>query len=96
MTPTSESIRATLKELIVDGLNLEGVTPKMIEDDQAVFGEEFGLDSVDALELMVMIEKRFGVKIEGREIDAATFESVSTLAAFVESLLAEQGQAEPA
>lgn len=94
-TSTSQSTRASLKELIIEGLNLEGMTPEMIEDDQPVFGEGLGLDSIDALELMVMIEKRFGVTIEGREIDAEAFGSISRLAAFVDGLRAEQGTIEP-
>lgn len=92
---TTDSIRSTLKNLIIQGLNLDGMTPDMIGDDQPIFGEELGLDSVDALELMVMIEKEFGVTIEGREIDPETFSSVSTLADFVEELQAERGKTEP-
>lgn len=95
-TSTADPTRATLKELIIRGLNLEGMTPEMIEDDQPVFGEGLGLDSVDALELMVMIEKEFGVTIEGREIDPEAFGSVSSLATFVEDLRAEQGKTESA
>ena len=87
---TTNSIRATIKELIIKGLNLDGMTPDMIGDEQPLFGEELGLDSVDALELMVMMEKHFEVKIEGREIDPETFRSVATLAAFVELLQAER------
>lgn len=89
---TLETTRATLKVLMIEGLNLEGMTPEMIEDDQPVFGEGLGLDSIDALELMVMIEKEFGVTIEGREIDPETFSSVASLARFVEGLRAEQGK----
>lgn len=89
---TLETTRAALKVLMIEGLNLEGMTPEMIEDDQPVFGEGLGLDSIDALELMVMIEKEFGVTIEGREIDPETFSSVASLARFVEGLRAEQGK----
>jgi acyl carrier protein len=92
MSSTLETTRASLKVLIIEGLNLEGMTPDMIEDDQPVFGEGLGLDSIDALELMVMIEKEFGVTIEGREIDPETFRSISSLAEFVEGLRAEQGK----
>ena len=91
-TSAADSTRATIKTLIIQGLNLEGMTPEMIEDDQPIFGDGLGLDSVDALELMVMIEKEFGVTIEGREIDPEAFGSVSSLAAFVEELRAEQAK----
>lgn len=93
---TTDSTRAKIKTLIIQGLNLEGMTPEMIEDDQPIFGDGLGLDSVDALELMVMIEKEFGVTIEGREIDPEAFGSVNSLAAFVEELRAEQDKNEPA
>ncbi len=93
-TPTTEAIRAKLKTLIIEGLHLDGMTPEMIGDDQQIFGEELGLDSVDALELMVMIEKEYGVTIEGREIDPETFRSVATLADFVQELQAERSPAE--
>ena len=95
-TSTESTTRSTLKVLIIEGLNLEGMTPEMIGDDDPIFGEGLGLDSVDALELMVMIEKRFGVTIESREIDPEAFGSISSLATFVEELQAEQGKSTPA
>lgn len=73
-----------LKEQIIDALNLEEMTPEDIENDAPLFGEGLGLDSIDALELIVLLEKHYGIKLanpaEGKEI----FKSVSTIAAFVE------------
>ncbi len=74
----------TLKEQIIDALNLEEMTPEDIENDAPLFGEGLGLDSIDALELIVLLEKHYGIKLanpaEGKDI----FKSVSTIAAYVE------------
>ena len=72
-----------IKRLIVDSLNLEGMKPEMIEDDAPLFGEGLGLDSVDALELVVALEKEFGIKIKSQEIGREVFSSVSTLSEFI-------------
>jgi acyl carrier protein len=84
------AIRARLKEIIIQSLNLEGMTPEHIEDEAPLFGEGLGLDSVDALELVVALEKEYSVRIEGEEASREAFTSVATLAAYVETL---QGRA---
>lgn len=73
-----------IKRLIVESLNLEGMRPEMIEDETPLFGEGLGLDSVDALELVVALEKEFGIKIKSQEIGREVFSSVSTLSQFIE------------
>ena len=76
----SEAVAATpdrIKRLIVESLNLEGMRPEMIEDEAPLFGEGLGLDSVDALELVVALEKEFGIKIKSQEIGREVFSSVS-------------------
>jgi len=78
--------RSTIKRLIVKSLNLDGMTPESIQDDQPLFGQGLGLDSVDALELVVALEKEFCVRIESEEIDRKVFASVAHLAAFVDTL----------
>jgi acyl carrier protein len=72
-----------IKRLIVESLNLEGMRPEMIEDEAPLFGEGLGLDSVDALELVVALEKEFGIKIKSQEIGREVFSSVSTLSEFI-------------
>ena len=86
--PTNAEIRARIKELIVESLNLEGMEPAAIGDEQPLFGEGdgLGLDSVDALEMLVALEQEFGVRIEGQEIDPEAFATVARLAAMVEEL----------
>jgi acyl carrier protein len=80
----SESLRLAVKSLIVEALMLEDVQPSEIEDDAPLFGEGLGLDSIDALELAIAIDKRFGVKIEAEdERNRETFRSVANLAAHI-------------
>jgi acyl carrier protein len=77
------TLRSELKSLIVSTLNLEGVDPASIKDDGPLFGAGLGLDSVDALELMVAIEKKYGLKLQAHETDRSAFASVSALAGMV-------------
>jgi acyl carrier protein len=87
-----EATRARLKSIIIKYLNLEGMTPEMIEDQAPLFGEGLGLDSVDALELVVALEKEYGIRIENPEASREAFTSVATLAAFVEQQAAAASQ----
>jgi acyl carrier protein len=77
----SEALQATIKRLIVDALMLEDIEASEIEDDAPLFGAGLGLDSIDALELAIAIDKKFGVKIEAEdERNKEIFRSVSSLA----------------
>lgn len=73
----------TLKEQIIDALNLEEITPEDIENNEPLFGAGLGLDSIDALELIVILDRHYGIKLanpaEGKEI----FKSVSSIADYV-------------
>ncbi|MDB4988874.1 MAG: Acyl carrier protein [Myxococcaceae bacterium] len=76
----SDSLQQSVKRLIVEALMLEDVVPDEIVDDAPLFGEGLGLDSIDALELAIAIDKRFGVKIEAEdERNKEIFRSVSSL-----------------
>ncbi len=88
LTRDSAATRATLKRLIVDSLHLDGMAPDQIQDDAPLFGEGLGLDSVDALELVVAIEKEFGIKIQSQEVGKEAFASVAALAKFIDGRLA--------
>jgi acyl carrier protein len=72
-----------LKKLIIATLKLEEVNPEDIEDDGQLFGTGLGLDSIDALELVVALEKKYGVAIPDSEVGERVFRSVNTLAQFV-------------
>lgn len=79
-----EELIKELKEEIIEALNLEEMTPDDIDDNEALFGDGLGLDSIDALELIVLLEKKYGIKLanpaEGREI----FKSVASIAAYID------------
>lgn len=80
----SDPLAARLKTLIVETLKLDDVRPEDIPDDEPLFGSpRFGLDSIDALELVLKLEKEFGVKIGSSEESRKALGSVSTLAAFI-------------
>lgn len=78
-------IRTTLKTLIIETLDLEDVSPEDIIDDEPLFGEGLGLDSIDALELGLAIKKTFDVKIEANsEKTKEHFYSINNLVQFIE------------
>jgi acyl carrier protein len=85
MEPDLAATAERVKRLIVENLHLDGLTPDMIDENAPLFGEGLGLDSVDALELVVAVEKEFGIKIKTNEIGREVFSSVSTLAQFIAS-----------
>ncbi len=73
-----------IKELIVESLMLEDVTPEEIETEEPLFVDGLGLDSIDALELAISLEKKYGVKLDASDEEKrAVFECVRTLAKFV-------------
>lgn len=76
-------LKLELKEKIIEQLNLEDVSVAEIGDTDQLFGDGLGLDSIDALELIVMLDKDYGIKLadpkEGRKI----FESVETMANYI-------------
>ena len=85
------STRDRIKKIIVQDLHLDEYVPEQIPDDAPLFGSGLGLDSVDALELVVAMEREFGIKIQSQEVGKEAFGSVATLAAFVDGRLAAGG-----
>jgi acyl carrier protein len=72
-----------LKKEIIEELNLEDIKPEDIDVDAPLFGEGLGLDSIDALELIVLLEKNYGIKIEDPKEGRKIFTSVRTMADFI-------------
>lgn len=77
------ALKQRLKELLVEGLRLDEVLPGDIRDSEPIFGEGLGLDSIDALELAVIVEEAFDVSIPDEEVGKVAFASIDALADFV-------------
>ena len=80
---STAGLRSELKRLIVAELNLKGRDPETFEDDAPLFGTGLGLDSLDALQLAMVIEEKLGVRIPEGEEARAVFRSVRTIAEYV-------------
>jgi acyl carrier protein len=78
-----EDLKLELKQQIIAALNLEDVKPEEIADDAPLFGDGLGLDSIDALELIVMMEKHYGIKLSDPSQGKAIFQSVDTMADYI-------------
>lgn len=78
-----EDLILQLKEEIIEVLNLEDVTPADIDENAALFGEGLGLDSIDALELIVLMEKNYGIKLKDPSEGKDIFKSVKVLADYI-------------
>ena len=74
-----------LKTKIIELFDLENVNPEQMDDDAPLFGSGLGLDSIDALELVVLLERDYGIVIKDMEAGRPAFESVRTLLAFIEA-----------
>ncbi|MEI6124948.1 MAG: phosphopantetheine-binding protein [Pseudomonadota bacterium] len=72
-----------LKVKIIEALNLSSVSPQDIVDDAQLVGGDLGLDSIDVLEMVMMIEREYGVKIDNREVGIQVFASVKSLADYI-------------
>jgi len=79
-----DKLIAELKIKIINTLSLMDVVPEDIGDDTQLVGGDLGIDSIDVLELVLMLEKDYGVKIESKDVGVQAFASVHALAGFVE------------
>ena len=78
-----EQLVEQLKQQLIDALNLEDMTPADIDADAPLFGEGLGLDSIDALEVILLLEKNYGIKLEDPKAAKLHFASVRVLAEFI-------------
>lgn len=79
-----EALVDELKTLIIEHLNLEDVDPGKVDPEAPLFGEGLGLDSVDALELVMLMETTYGARIDSSEVGKKAFATLSSLARFVQ------------
>jgi acyl carrier protein len=78
-----DALKTELKESIIEQLNLEDFSVEDIADNDALFGDGLGLDSIDALELIVMLDKDYGIKLTDPNEGKTVFESIAVLAAYI-------------
>lgn len=88
----TNDLRRKLKELLIERLKFEDMTPEDIPDDEPLFAGGLGLDSIDALEIVVMLESEFGIKVKNESAARDSFKSVAALASFVEQKLGQEAR----
>ena len=80
-----EQLITEIKLKLIDALNLDGMTPEDIDDNAPLFGDEgLGLDSIDVLELIVLLEKNYGIKLDSPAKGRQVFQSIAVMAKYVE------------
>jgi acyl carrier protein len=78
-----EALKLELKTKIIEVLNLEDISTDDIQDNDALFGDGLGLDSIDALELIVMLDKDYGIKLTDPKEGKTIFQSIETMANYI-------------
>jgi acyl carrier protein len=78
------TIKEQLKQILVENLNLADIAPEDIGDDEPLFGEKFGLDSIDAVEIVFQVKAHFGVKIKNMKEGRSILQSINSLSDFIE------------
>jgi len=85
MTGTTEQLTGDLKKQIIEALKLKHLKPEDIGDDQPLFVEGVGLDSIDALELIVLLQQRYNIKITNPQDGPKIFKSIRTIAEYIQA-----------
>nr|WP_315223895.1 phosphopantetheine-binding protein [uncultured Flavobacterium sp.] len=80
-----EALKEELKNKIITTLNLEDITLEDIHDNDPLFGDGLGLDSIDALELIVILDKDYGIKLVDPKEGKTIFQSIETMAAYIDA-----------
>jgi len=83
-----ENIKQQLKSIIIQGLRITDRSPESLRDDEPLLDGDLGIDSIDILQLILEIERYYGIKLVDGEFDKSSWESIDTLAATVEAKLA--------
>jgi acyl carrier protein len=78
-----EALKQQLKEQLIAQLRLEDITPEDINSSEPLFGDGLGLDSIDALEIIVMLEKEYGIKLKDPKQGKEIFQSIDILAQYI-------------
>ena len=78
-----EDLKRELKEKIIEALNLEDMTVEDMKDDELLFGDGLGLDSIDALELIIILDRDYGIKLDDPKKGKKIFESIRTMAEYI-------------
>ena len=78
-----EELKRQLKQQIIEAINLEDMKLEDIEDTAPLFGEGLGLDSIDALELIMIMDKNYGIKFADKNESKAALQSIDTMAAYI-------------
>jgi acyl carrier protein len=82
-----DDIRRRLKQIVVSGLRIQDITAEEMTDDQALVGSGLDVDSIDMLQLILEIEKNFGIKLVSGQFDRSEWATIDTLAAAIEKRL---------
>ena len=86
-----ESTIKQIKQIVVEGLRITDHTPTELADDQSLLGGDIEIDSIDVLQLILEIERRFGIKLVEGEFDRDSWSTIATLAAAVDQKVAAKG-----
>jgi acyl carrier protein len=81
----STDLKRQLKQQIVQHLNLKETDPESIRDDEPLFGEGLGLDSIDSIELIVLLDRHYGIKIKDPKEGRKILTDINTMAAYIQS-----------
>lgn len=80
-----DALKEQLKKQLIAQLRLEDITPEEIDVEAPLFGDGLGLDSIDALEIIVLLEKEYGIKLKDPKQGKEVFQSINSLAAYIEA-----------
>lgn len=82
---SNESLKLEFKEHLISYLNLLDTTPEQINDDEPLFGGDLGLDSIDSVELIVLLDREYGIKIKNPQEGRQILVDVNTIVAYIEA-----------